>query len=72
MADEEVLPYCPFKRNEDAPVLYWMAYRSGKEGGYAGTAVVATTVPVFTAGTEERLKDMAKELGYGLQRAANR
>jgi hypothetical protein len=67
MSDEEVLPYRAFKKNEDAPVLYWMAYRSGKQGGYAGTAVVTTTLPVFTAATEERLKDMAKELGYGLE-----
>ena len=70
MADEEVLPYRPFKKNEDAPVLYWMAYRHGKQGGYAGTAVVPAMLPVFTAATEERLKEMASELGYGLQRDA--
>ena len=70
MADEEVLPYRPFKKSEDAPILYWMAYRCGKQGGYAGTAVVTTTLPVFTAATEERLKDMAKELGYSLELVA--
>jgi hypothetical protein len=70
MAAEEVLPYCPFKKNEDAPILYWMAYRRGKQGGYAGTAVVATAFPVFTAPTEERLIELARELGYGLHREA--
>ncbi len=70
MADEEVLPYRPFKKNADAPVLYWMAYRHGKHGGYAGTSVVAAMLPVFTASTEERLKEMATELGYGLRRDA--
>lgn len=70
MAAEEVLPYRPFKKNEDAPILYWMAYRHGKHGGYAGTAVVPALLPVFTASTEERLKKMANELGYGLQRDA--
>ncbi|HTP29201.1 MAG TPA: hypothetical protein VMK12_26510 [Anaeromyxobacteraceae bacterium] len=68
MADEEVLPYGPFKKTGDSPILFWRAYRCGKEGGFAGTSVVATTLPVFTAPTEERLKDLAKELGYGLQR----
>jgi hypothetical protein len=70
MASEEVLPYCPFKKNDDAPVLYWMAYRLGKQGGYAGTSVVTTTLPVFSAPTEERLVALAKELGYGLERKA--
>jgi hypothetical protein len=70
MADEEVLSFRPFKKNEDSPVLYWMAYRHGKSGGYAGSAVVATVLPVFTAATEERLKELARELGYGLQRDA--
>ncbi len=71
MADEEVLPYCPYRKNESSPVVYWMAYRQGTQGGFAGTAVVATTLPVFTAPTEERLKEMARELGYGLQRRAD-
>jgi hypothetical protein len=70
MADEEVLPYRPFKKNEDGPILYWIAYRSAKQGGYMGTSVVTATLPVFTAATEERLRSMAKELGYGLQRDA--
>lgn len=70
MADLEVLPYRPFKKNEDSPVLYWMAYRHGTHGGYAGTAVVAAMLPVFTAATEERLKALAGELGYRLQRDA--
>jgi hypothetical protein len=70
MADEEVLRYCAFKKNDAAPILYWMAYRRGKQGGYAGTAVVASTFPVFTAATEERLFALAKELGYGLQHEA--
>ncbi len=68
MADEEVLPYRPFKKTDDSPILYWRAYRWGKEGGFAGTSVVATMLPVFTAPTEERLKEVAQELGYGLQR----
>jgi hypothetical protein len=45
-----------------------MAYRHGEDGGYAGTSVVPTVVPVFTAATEERLKEVAKELGYRVQR----
>jgi hypothetical protein len=44
-----------------------MAYRRGQEGGYAGTSVVAATFPVFTAGTEEHLLALAKDLGYGLR-----
>jgi hypothetical protein len=70
MADEEVLPYCPCRKSEGAPVLYWMAYRHGKHGGYAGTTVVEAMIPVFTAGSEERLKEIAHELGYELQRDA--
>jgi hypothetical protein len=70
MADDEVLPYRPFKKTEDAPVLYWMAYRHGHRGGYAGTSVVTALLPVFTAATEERLKELATELGYGLHRDA--
>jgi len=69
MADEEVLAYRPFKKADDS-ILYWRAYRSEMQGGFAGTSVVATTVGVFTAPTEERLKQMAKELGYGLRRVA--
>ncbi|MFL5276560.1 MAG: hypothetical protein ACJ79T_08820 [Myxococcales bacterium] len=70
MAETEVLRYCAFRKSAAAPILYWMAYRRGKEGGYAGTAVVATAFPVFTAGTEERLMVLAKELGYVLQQEA--
>ena len=69
MADEEVLAYGPFRKTDDSPILYWRAYRWERQGGYAGTSVVTTTVGVFTAHTEERLKQMAKELGYGLRRA---
>jgi hypothetical protein len=71
MADEEVLAYRPFKKSDASPVLYWRAYREGKQGGVLGTSVVATTVGVFTAPTEERLKELAKELGYVLRRAAD-
>jgi hypothetical protein len=67
MAEGEVLRHCSFRKSDAAPILYWMAYRRGKQGGYAGTAVVATEFPVFTAATEERLIALAKELGYGLQ-----
>jgi len=34
--------------------------------------VVAATLPVFSAPTEERLKEMAQELGYGIRRATDR
>lgn len=68
MADEEVLAYRPFKKTDDSSILYWRAYRSEKQGGFAGTSVVVATVGVFTAPTEERLKQIAKELGYGLRR----
>ena len=71
VAEEEVLPYRPFKKSDDAPVLYWMAYRHGHRGGYAGTSVVDARLPVFTAATEERLKKMAGELGYRLERDAD-
>jgi hypothetical protein len=67
MAEREVLRYCAFRKDEAAPVQYWMAYRRGKEGGYAGTTVVPATFPVFTAGTEEHLLDLAKDLGYALR-----
>jgi hypothetical protein len=70
MAAEEVLRYCPFKKSESASILYWMAYRRGQEGGYAGTAVVQTALTVFTAPTEKRLIELASELGYGLQHEA--
>jgi hypothetical protein len=70
VAEEEVLPYRPFKKSEGAAVLYWMAYRHGHRGGYAGTSVVDVRLTVFTAATEERLKEMASELGYGLRRDA--
>jgi hypothetical protein len=70
MGDEELLSYRPFTKNEGAAILYWMAYRHGKDGGYAGTSVVPTILPVFTAATEERLKEVAKELGYRVQREA--
>lgn len=70
MADEEVLDYRPFRKSDDSPILYWRAYRSEKQGGFAGTSVVVATVGVFTAPTEERLAQMAKELGYGLRRVA--
>jgi len=70
MAEEEVLRYCAFKKTEAAPILYWMAYRRGKQGGYAGTAVVTSAFPVFTAATEERLIALARELGYGLRHEA--
>jgi hypothetical protein len=69
MGDEEVLPYCTFKYTKESPSLYWMAYRCRKEGGFAGTAVVMTTVPVFTSASEEGLKAMAKELGYRIHPA---
>jgi hypothetical protein len=69
MADEEVLAYRPFRKTEDSPILYWKAYRWENQGGYAGTSVVPTAVGVFSAQTEERLEQMAKELGYGLRRA---
>jgi hypothetical protein len=72
MAEGEVLRYRSFRKNDTAPILYWMAYRRGKRGGYAGTSVVATEFPVFTAATEERLIALAKELGYGLQQEAIR
>ena len=72
MANEEVLAYRPFRKGVDAPILYWMAYRHGVHGGYAGSAVVAAILPVFTAGTEERLKALASELRYGLERDATR
>jgi hypothetical protein len=68
MADEEVLAYRPFKRTDDSSIIYWRAYRSEMQGGFAGTSVVEATAGVFTAPTEERLKQMAKELGYGLRR----
>jgi len=70
MADEEVLAYRPFKKPDGSSILYWRAYRPETQGGFAGTSVVHATVGVFTAPTEERLKQMAKELGYGLRRAA--
>jgi hypothetical protein len=72
MADGEVLRYCSYRKDDAAPILYWMAYRHGKQGGYAGTSVVATAFPVFTAATEERLMALAKELGYVLQHEAFR
>lgn len=68
MADEEVLAYCSFRKTNNSPVLYWRAFRRESQGGVLGTSVVATTVGVFTAPTEERLKELAKELGYGLHR----
>ena len=71
MVDEEVLAYRPFRKTDSSPVLYWRAYRQGSQGGFLGTSVVATTVGVFTAPTEERLKELAKELGYGLHREAD-
>ena len=71
MADEEVLPYCAFRKTADAPVLYWMAFRHETDGGYAGTTVVTIRRPVFTAPTEERLKAMARELGYAIQPATD-
>ncbi len=70
MADKEVLDYRPFKKTDDSPILYWRAYRSEKQGGFAGTSVVVATVGVFTAPTEERLKGIARELGYDLRRAS--
>jgi hypothetical protein len=70
MADKEVLAYRPFRKTDDSSILYWRAYRSEEQGGFAGTSVVVATVGVFTAPTEERLKEMAKELGYGLRRVA--
>jgi hypothetical protein len=70
MADQEVLPYRSFRKTDSSPILYWRAYRMGTEGGFAGTSVVAATFPVFTAPTEERLKVLAKELGYGLREDA--
>lgn len=71
MVDEEVLAYCSFRKTNNSPVLYWRAYRRVNQGGLLGTSVVATTVGVFTAPTEERLKELAKELGYGLLREAD-
>jgi hypothetical protein len=71
MANEEVLAYCPFRKTDDSPVLYWRAYRWGKRGGFAGTEVVPTTVGVFTAPTEERLRQMAQELGFHLRLATS-
>ena len=71
MANEEVLAYRPFTKTDSSPVLYWRAYRRENQGGFLGTSVVATTVGVFTAPTEERLKELAKELGYGLHRDAD-
>ena len=70
MADQEVLPYCAFRKSEASPILYWMAYRREREGGYAGTAVVMATHPVFTAASEARLLQLAEELGYRIQPAA--
>jgi hypothetical protein len=71
MVDEEVLAYRPFRKTDNSPVLYWRAYRRENQGGFLGTSVVATTVGVFTAPTEERLRELAKELGYGLHREAD-
>lgn len=69
MAAEEVLPYRAFRKTTGAPILYWMAYRAATEGGYAGTTVMPTTRAVFTAPSEERLREMAKELGYSIRPA---
>jgi hypothetical protein len=71
MANEEVLAYCPFRKTDDSPILYWRAYRWEKRGGFAGTSVVPTTVGVFTAPTEERLRQMAQELGFHLRRVTD-
>jgi hypothetical protein len=71
MAQQEVLAYHAFRKNDALPILYWRAYRWGKQGGYLGTSVTATTEGVFTAPTEERLKELAQELGYGLRQAAD-
>lgn len=68
MVDEEVLAYCSFRKAANSPVLYWRAFRRENQGGLLGTSVVATTIGVFTAPTEERLKELARELGYGLLR----
>lgn len=69
MADEEVLAYCAFRKSKESPILYWMAYRRQQEGGYAGTAVVMANHAVFTASSEARLQQIAKELGYCIQPA---
>jgi hypothetical protein len=71
MANEEVLAYRPFRKTDASPILYWRAYRWGRQGGYAGTSVVPTTVGVFTAPTEERLRQMAQELGFDLRRVTD-
>ena len=71
MADEEVLAYGPFKKTDASTILYWRAYRRGRKGGFRGTSMVETMDNVFTAPTEERLQELAKELGYGLRRAAD-
>jgi len=68
MVDEEVLVYRPIRKTDGSSILYWRAYRWEKQGGFAGTSEVATTAGVFSAPTEERLKQIAKELGYGLRR----
>jgi hypothetical protein len=69
MSDEEVLPYCTFKYTKESPTDYWMAYRCREQGGFAGTTVVMTRVPAFTSSSEERLKEMAKDLGYRIHPA---
>jgi hypothetical protein len=70
MAEREELAYRPFRNTDASPIIYWRAYRSRKERGFLGTSV-ASTEGVFTAPTEERLKDLASELGYGLRREAD-
>jgi hypothetical protein len=71
MADEEVLQYCAIRKTDESPILCWMAYRREQEGGYAGTAVVMERHAVFTASSEARLQEIAKELGYSIQRATD-
>jgi hypothetical protein len=68
---KKCLPIARTGRPGNSPVLYWRAYRHGNQGSFLGTSVVATTVGSFTDPTEERLKELAKELGYGLHREAD-